>query len=185
MPLDPAIRDLVLRTPPDRDLAAMPIVTTQVLADPENAVEFVPYLARRDSPVYSNALRLLCLFDRAAVPGLAGALAEHNELVRQEGLGVIWSILFLESPQVVRHSLAEAWPNLTKLLGDQRPLVDAMPPHIERDFRGRVGDAAYIVVRGLLDREFDQSEFRAMTPDERDREVTTLIRNGPGALGVA
>jgi hypothetical protein len=103
----------------------------------------------------------------------AKALAESDASVRQEGLGVIWSILFFEPSPLIRRSLAEAWTDLAVVLGDRRPLIDMTrcQAAAKRDFRGRVGDLAFLVVRGLLDRDFDQSEFRALTPEERDREL--------------
>jgi hypothetical protein len=61
----------------------------------------------------------------------------------------------------VRETLSAVKPDLDKLLDDTRPLPDEMPEYIERDFRGRICDRAYIVISQLINPEFDQSLFRS------------------------
>jgi hypothetical protein len=65
---------------------------------------------------------------------------------------------------------------LNLLLDDTTPLPDDLPAHIERDFRGRICDLAYIVIQQLLSPHFDQSTFRSMDNERRDREIDLLKR---------
>lgn len=158
-----------------------PIVRAVILPDPANAEDLVPVLGRPDSLESRNARRVLCQFGPDAVPHLLTALAATaSARARAEGTGALWALLATEATRTVRESLAAATPELRVLLGDTIPLPDEMPEYIERDFRGRVCDLVYVVVRELLDQDFDQSPFRGLDDRGRDDEIRQWLSRGPG-----
>jgi hypothetical protein len=174
MPVDPQLLERVLRTPDSGDISESPIVTAVILEDPANAADLVPALERERTLESRNARRILCLFDADAAPHLVHALNGASTIARKEGLEILWTLLFDEDRREIRESLDRMAADLQPLLSDKQPLPDFMPEYIERDFRGRICDLAYIVIRQLLDPEFDQSEFRARDNEERDQEIRRL-----------
>ena len=80
----------------------------------------------------------------------------------------------------VRETLAAAKDNLDLLLDDARPLPDEMPDYIERDFRGRISDLAFIVIRQLMEPGYDQSLFRSLDDKGRNEEIKRLKARGFG-----
>jgi hypothetical protein len=183
MVIDPRMLEQALRTPETQDVTDTPIVRGIILADPANAADLVPYLARPDSLQGRNALRILCQFDSVAVPILLDAIAASaSPIVRTTGLAAMWAMFVGESLAIVREHLAASAPSINLLLADRSPLPDEMPDHIERDFRGRVCDMTYVVVNEIQNPEFDQSTFRGMNDQERDRAIRQLQARGFGGL---
>jgi hypothetical protein len=181
MPIDPDLLQQALRTPESQDVTETPIVRAVILTDPANAADLVPSLDRSDSLEARNARRILAQFEADAVPHLLTALAATpGARARKEGLETLWTLLSLEDARVVRQRLVDSSAELGTLLRDTAPLPDEMPGHIERDFTGRICDLAYVVVRELLDREFDQSTFRALDDNGRDQAIRQLRLGGPG-----
>jgi hypothetical protein len=181
MTLDPLLLDQVLRTPEGRDVTESPIVTAIILADPAHVAALVPALDRPDSLEGRNARRVLCLFGPEAAGPLVAALAGAGLNARRKGLEVLWCLLAAEEPYTVLAALRQAGPGLDVLLDDRRPLPDDLPEYIERDFSGRVCDEAFLVARELLDPEYDQSLFRSLDEEGRDREIARFKRVAPGA----
>jgi hypothetical protein len=185
MALDPQLLAQALRTPESQDVTETPIVRAIVLQDPANAADLVPVLARADALEARNARRVLCAFAPDAAPVVAQALATTatSPRARAEGLAVLWALLATEEPRVVQEQLAAAWDAVGVLLRDPAPVPDELPAHVERDFPDRrVCDVAYTVVEELRDTDFDQSTFRALDADGRDRAIAQLLSRGGGAV---
>ncbi|MDH5666820.1 MAG: hypothetical protein OEY86_02265 [Nitrospira sp.] len=180
MPIDPQLLEQVLRTPESRDVTESPIVRVVILADAANASDLVPALNESGTVEANNARRILALFEPAAVPHLLAALGPAGLNARMEGLEALWALLVGEEKGTVRETLTVAKPSLDVLLEDTRPLPDEMPEYIERDFRGRICDLAYIVVQQLLDPEVEQSMFRSLDDRGRDAEIRRLKNMGFG-----
>ena len=166
----------VLSTPRSRDVTESPIVRAVILSDPANAAEIVPALEHSQELEAYNARCVLCLFEANAVPHLLAKLRTAGPNARKEGLEILWSLLFAEEAWTVREILCTVKSDLDTLLGDTHPLPDDMPDYIERDFRGRICDLAYIVIQLLLSPQFDESTFRSMENMSRDREIDVLKR---------
>ncbi len=184
MAVHPFLLEQVLRLPEEKDVRNSPIVTAIILADPANAADLVPYLERRDGPVAANARRVLCLFDAAAVPHLVAALADRSAAARMDGLEILWTLLITESAPVARDALERIAPDLDPLFADKRQLPYELPPHVEHDFVGRICDLAFLVCTEILDPDFDQSLFRSLDDEGRDREIARLRQRGlrPGVV---
>jgi hypothetical protein len=179
MAVDPQLLSQALRTPDSQDVTESPIVRAVILPDPANAADLVPPLARPDTLESRNARRVLSQFGPDAVPHLLTALvAIANARARTEGLEVLWTLLAMEDVRTVRDRLAGSEGELGVLFRDSSPLVADMPEYIERDFEGRVCDLAYIVVQELMDSDFDQSSFRSLDDDGRDRAIRQLLGRG-------
>jgi hypothetical protein len=173
--VDPQLLQQALRTPESQDVTESPIVRAIVLADPSNVVDLVPMLAQPHTLEGRNARRVLCEFAADTVPALLGAVAASpSATARMQGIEVLWTLLISEEPHVIRRSLDAAPSDLIELMQDTRSLPVELPEHIERDFTGRIGDLAFIATRELLDHDFDQSEFRALTDEGRDAEIRNL-----------
>jgi hypothetical protein len=179
MPVDPQLLSQALRTPESQEVAESPIVRAVVLADPSNVSDLVPLLARPDTLEGRNARRVVCHFQADAVPPLLAALASATSATaRMQGVEMLWTLLAGEEPHVIRAALGESAGDLTALLQDTTPLPVEYPEYIEVDFTGRVCDLAYIVVRELLDRDFDQSGFRALDDEGRDADIRRMVARG-------
>jgi hypothetical protein len=171
MPVAPEVIAQVLRTPSPQDVTRSPLVRAVILGDPANAADLVPALGNRDSVEAGNARRILCLFEPPAVPYVLGALPGAPARVREQAIEVVWALLTGEPPWLVAATFATADADLDIVFGDRSPLDDELPEPVERDFRGRVCDLAYLVVRQLADPDFDQSAFRACDDVQRDEEI--------------
>ena len=178
--IDPRLLEQVLSTPESRDVTSSPIVRAVILADVANAAVLVAALEQGETLASSNARRILCLFGPGAVPHVLGALRAAGPVARIEGLEVLWALLQGEERWTVRDMLTAGRSDLDLLLDDMRALPDEMPDYIERDFRGRIRDLAYIVVQELMDRDFDQSVFRSLDDPSRDEEIRRLRETGFG-----
>jgi hypothetical protein len=55
-----------------------------------------------------------------------------------------------------------------------------MPDYVERDFRGRICDLAFIVIQQMISPEYDQSLFRSMDENGRNKEIDRLKSRGIG-----
>ena len=184
MPVDPRLLDQVLRRPRDVDVRDTPIVRTIILRDPANAEILVPFLDDPRSTAAVHARRILCLFDRLAVPPLMKALGDTRRTAdgRVEGLGALWSMLLGEQSFTVRDTIRQVTADVRALLADKRPIPDRMPAVVERDFHGRVCDLTCIVLGHLTDREFNPSRFRGFDDEERDREIGRFERRLFGGI---
>lgn len=180
MAIDPRLLAQALRTPANRDPTESPIVRAVILTDPANAADIVPALGRRDPLEARNARYILCEFGPLAVPHVLAALAGAPAGARAQGIEVVWALLTGERAWVVAEAFDAAAADLDMLLRDRGPLPDEMPAHVERDFRGRVCDLAYVVVEQLLDPRFDQSTFRALDDDGRDEAIRRRRARGFG-----
>ena len=87
-----------------------------------------------------------------------------------------------EPAAVIRETLEASTGATNTLLNDRSPLPDDLPESVERDFRGRVCDMVFVVVRELQDAAYDQSTFRGMDPQERDRAIADLRSRGASGL---
>ncbi|HMJ37818.1 MAG TPA: hypothetical protein VK501_28175 [Baekduia sp.] len=186
MAVDPQLLAQALRTPESQDVTETPIARAVILTEPANVVDLVPALERGDTLESRNARRILCQFGPDAVPHLLGALAATASAdARAEGVAVLWALLSVEEPHVVRAQLRDAWPAVGALLRDPSRLPDTVPEYVERDFTGRVCDLAYVVVEELLDHRFDQTSFRVLDDGGRDRAIRELLSGGLGSPPVA
>jgi hypothetical protein len=183
MAVTPQLLEQVLRLPEERDVRNSPIVTAIVLADPANAADLVPFLDQGDLAA-ANARRVLCLFGADAAPHLVAALRDAGPAARMEGLDVLFALLAGEAAPVIRDTLERIAPDLDPLLADQRPLPYEAPPQVEPDFLGRICDQAFLVCSELLDPGFDQTPFRSLDEEGRNREIAQLRRRGlrPGIV---
>jgi hypothetical protein len=127
-----------------------------------------------------NARLILCEFESDAVPALVSRLATASLNARREGLDVLWALLIGEDARTVRETLAAVKHDLDILLDDTRSLPDEMPEYIERDFRGRICDLAFIVIQQLIDKQYDQSQFRALDDNGRNTDIKRLKERGVG-----
>ncbi len=180
MTIDPQLLEQVLRTPKSQDVSESPIVRAVILADASNAADLIPALNNSGTVEAANARQILALFEPNTVPYLLAALHPAELNSRKEGLEILWALLVGEKQWTIRETLTVAKPNLDALLEDTRLLPDEMPEYVERDFRGRICDLAYIVVQHLLDPEFDQSMFRALDDRGRDEAIKRLKGMGFG-----
>lgn len=180
MPVDPTLLSQVLRTPESRDLTKSPIVRAIILAAAANAADLVPALEEGGTLEASNARRILGQFGVDAVLPLLSALRTAGPRARMEGLEAVWALLVGEEVRTVRDMLTNGASSVEMLLEDKRPLPNEMPEYIERDFRGRVCDLAYILFQQLVDASFDQSLFRSLDDRGRDEEIKLLRRTGFG-----
>jgi hypothetical protein len=171
MAVDPRLLEQVLNTPETRDVTESPIVTAVILSDPANAADLVPALEPVGSTRSKNARRILCLFGADSVRFLLSSVAGASSESNKEAIDVMWAILTGEDKVTIRTALAQVSDELDVLLNDKRPLPDAMPAFIERDFVGRICDLAYGVLCYLDDPEYDRSLFRSMDDDARDAEI--------------
>jgi hypothetical protein len=182
MPVDPELLDYVLRTPLTQDVADSPLVTGVILADPANAADLVPALDDVGTDRSANARRVLAMFGPEAAPFAVRAVVEHSEDARADVLQCSWAMLTGESEGTIRETLAGMSSALGPLFEDRTALPDRMPAYVERDFRGRLCDLAFVVVSLLLNPSYDQSSFRLMEDTERDDEILRLRQQitGPG-----
>ncbi|MGZ8853267.1 MAG: hypothetical protein ACXW2X_07710 [Thermoanaerobaculia bacterium] len=146
-------------------------MTAIILEDPQNARDLVPYLDRAETLEALNARRILCFFGADAATHVLDALQAVGAEGRKEGVEVLWALLVTEDVVTKRRTLREIGPKLAFLLADKRRLPDHHPDYIERDFKGRICDLTYILVRLLIEPDFDQSLFRGFDNGERDREI--------------
>jgi hypothetical protein len=141
------------------------------LSDATNAADLVAALESRHTIEAYNARRILCLFDARAVPHLLAGLGTADANARKEGIEILWAMLVGEEVWTVRETLAAVKGDLDTLLQDTHSLPDEMPDYIERDFRGRICDLAFIVIQQLLSPNYDQSLFRSMDENGRNEEI--------------
>lgn len=174
MPIDPNMLAQVLRTPESRDVTESPIVRAVIVTDPANVADLVSALEHADSLEARNARRIACLFETDAVAPLLAKLRTAGPDARKEGIEIFWTILTGEDPHTIRRTLDVVQDDLDVLFNDTRPLPDNMPEWIERDFRGRICDLAFILVQLLLSPEFDQSLFRSLDDEGRNNEIRRL-----------
>jgi hypothetical protein len=174
MAIDSQLLEQVLTTPVSRDVRNSPIVTAIILPDPANAAAVVPYLDRPGTEVSVNARRILCLFEANAAPNVAAALQNANAYVRKEGMEVLWAILISEDARTIQDVLKKIAPNMQVLLDDKRLLPGELPDYVEHGFRGRICDFAYVVLRQLIQKEYDPSIFRFAGEKVRDDEIARL-----------
>lgn len=182
MALDPRLLDQVLRMPEGREVTASPIVTAIILADPANAADLVSALEQPNSLEGRNTWRVLCRFGPEATGPLVAALVGAGLNGRQVGLEVLWCLLATADRHTVRDALVRTAPGLEVLLNDRRPLPKDPPDHMEHDFVGRVCDEAFLVVRDLLDPEYNPSMFHSLDEEGRDQEIARFKRQIPGAM---
>lgn len=180
MPLDSLLREQVLRTPEERDVRTSPIVRAVILPDPANAADLVPMLEQPGGLAAANARRILCLFDALAVPYLLNALVAAGPQVRKEGIEIMWTMLVSESAWTIRETLERNANLIFELLDDSRPLPDTLPDYVERDFNGRICDLAFIVLQRLINPAFDQSLFRSLDDEGRNKEIKQMKARGFG-----
>jgi hypothetical protein len=180
MAIQPFLLEQVLRAADEKDVRGSPIVTAIILQDPANAADLVPYLEETGSVASTNARRILCLFEASAVPHIVAALANREPAARMEGLEILWTLLASEPSHVVRDTLEQISNGLELFLGDKRPAPVELPPHIERDFLGRICDQAFLIVSELIDPEFDESRFRSLDESGRDHAIAQLRRGDFG-----
>ena len=185
MAIDSQLLAQVLHTPKSQDVTESPIVRALILSEASNAAELVSSLERRYTIEAYNARRILCLFEASAVPHILAELGAAGLNARKEGLEILWALLFGEDAWAVRESLAAVKSDLDKLLEDTRQLPDEMPDYIERDFRGRICDLAFIIVEQLISPEHDQSLFRSLDDNGRDEQIKRLKASGIGPPNVA
>jgi hypothetical protein len=180
MPLPSELLYRVLRTPMHMDVTGTPIVTTTILRDPANAAELVGALENPDSLESFNARRILCEFSADAVPSIATRLMSAGFNAREQGLDVLWALLMPQSPAKVRTVLQSIKPALNVLLSDKTPIPEDTSGRIEPDFSGRLCDQAYIRIQLMLSPRFNQSIFRGLDDNGRDREIDKLKRQDFG-----
>lgn len=180
MTIDPHMLAQVLRTPQSQDVTESPIVRAAILSEAAHAADLVPALEQSRTLEAVNARRILCLFEADAVPHVLAKLGTAGPNARQEGLEILWALLVGEKPWTVRETLAAAARDLDILLEDTRPLSDEMPDYIERDFRGRICDLAFLVMQQLIDSAYDQSLFRSLDERGRNAEIKRLQARGRG-----
>jgi hypothetical protein len=176
--IDPQILARVLQTPKSQDVTEFPIVRAVILSDPANAAELVSALERTQTIEAYNARRILCLFDAKAVPHLLAQLQTAGPNARKEGIEILWTMFIGEQGWTVRETLTAVERDLDTLFQDTRPLPDEMPAHIERDFRGRICDLAFIVIQQLILPKYDQSLFRSLDESGRNEEIKRLKAKG-------
>lgn len=180
MAIHPQVLSQVLSTPESRDVMSSPIVRAVILPDVANAADLVRVIVQGDRVASLNARRILCWFGPGAVPHVLGALRAAGPNARMVGLEVLWTLLRGQRSWTIREMLIAAERDLDMLLEDTRVLPQEMPDYIERDFRGRICDLAYIVLQELTDEDFDQSFFRTLDDRGRDEEIRRLRRMGFG-----
>ena len=180
MAIDSQILAQVLRTPKSRDVTESPIVRSVFLSDAENAADLVLALDHSETIESYNARRILCLFEANAVPPILAKLVTAGTNARKEGLEIIWALLTVENALTVRETLSAVKRDLDLLLEDRQPLPDEMPDHIERDFRGRICDLAFIIIQHLISPEYDQSSFRSLDENGRNQEIKRWKARGIG-----
>lgn len=180
MAIDPQMLAQVLSTPKSRDVTESPIVRAVILNDAANAAALVPALERSGTLEAYNARRILCLFEANAAPHLLAELRTAGINARKEGLEILWALLVGEEAWTVRETLTQIAADMEVLLNDKRSLPDHMPEYIERDFRGRICDLAFIELQSLINAEYDQSLFRSLDENGRDIEIARLKRRGFG-----
>jgi hypothetical protein len=174
-----------LRTPESQDVTETPIVRAIILADPANAADLVPALARPDTIESRNARRVLCQFGPDAAPHLLTALAgTENTWARTEGIEILWALLTDEDARTVRERVTASAAELSTLLSDVRPMAVDIPELVERDFEGRVCDLLYVVIQELFDDDYDQSAFRNLDDEGRDAELRRWLSREVGG-GIA
>jgi hypothetical protein len=174
MAIDSQTLARVLRTPKSQDVTESPIVRAIILSDASNAATLVSALEGSQRIEAYNARRILCLFDASALPHLLSELRTAGLNARKEGIEILWAMLIGENVWTVREALASVKPDLDILLEDTHPLPDEMPDYVERDFRGRICDLAFIVIQQMISPEYDQSLFRSMDENgrkQRDRSI--------------
>jgi hypothetical protein len=184
MALDAQLLSQVLGTPRTQDVTQSAIVTAVILQDPANAGDLVQALESPKTLQSYNARLILCEFGADAVPSLVARMVSAGPNARRVGLDVVWALLVTESQSIIRDTLTKVGDGLNLLLEDATALPDDVPSHIERDFQGRICDLAYIVIQQLLSPGFDQSLFRSLEDEGRDREIDGLKRRDFG-LSVA
>jgi hypothetical protein len=184
MPLDPQLLSQALRTPKMQDITKSPIVTAIILQDPMNAADLVGSLETTKTLEAYNARLILCEFESDAVPAFVGRLVTAGLNARREGLDVLWALLVGEDARTIQETLAAVKHDLGILLEDTRLLPDEMPEYIERDFRGRICDLAFIVIQQLISPEYDQSLFRSLDDNGRDEYIKRLKVRGIGSPNV-
>jgi hypothetical protein len=108
------------------------------------------------------------------------ALANRTPAARLEAVDVIWTLLASEPAPVVRDTLEQISAGLDKLLADRSPVPVELPPNIEDDFLGRICDQAFLAISELIDPAFDESGFRSLDEEGRDRAIAQLRRGGFG-----
>jgi hypothetical protein len=177
MPIDEHLLARIVQGPDDAAVGDSAVVRTVALGQPENAVELVPYLDEGDTLRSRNARRILCRFDSDAVPFIAGVMNDASWRRRAESLEIIWSILSNERDFLVPEILAAIAPSLDIVFDDKTVIDEDLPEETEVDLRDRVCDLAFIVVKYLLDPDFDRSAFRSASEDVRDAEIRRLGRN--------
>lgn len=180
MAIDPQILAQVLRTPKSQDVTESPIVRAVILSEATNAADLVSALERSHTIEAYNARRILCLFDANAVPYLLMELRKAGPNARKEGIEILWAMFIGEETWTVRETLAGVKGDLDTLLQDTHSLPDEIPDYIERDFRGRICDLAFIVIQQLISPEYDQSLFRSMDDNGRNEEIKRLRARGIG-----
>jgi hypothetical protein len=183
MAVEPQLLTQALRTPDNQDVTATPIARAVILPDPENAAALVPSLARPGTLEGRNARKILCEFEPAAVPHLLQSLAAADDpQTREGGLEVFWALAAFADVRSRRELIDGSSADLAVLFRDTSPLPDTLPAYIERDFTGRICDLAYLVVRELLDTEFNQASFRALSDEGRDQEIRRFRFGTSGAV---
>jgi hypothetical protein len=180
MAIDPQMLTQVLRTPKSQDVTESPIVRAVILSAASNAADLVSALERSGTIEAYNARRILCLFEANAVPHVLAELGTAGPNARKEGLEILWALLVGEEAWTVRETLAAVKRDLDIVLEDTHSLPDEMPDYIERDFRGRICDLAFIVIQQLISPQYDQSLFRSMDENGRNEEIKHLKARGIG-----
>jgi len=177
MAIDREMIEQALTAPVSRDVRASPIVTAVILPDPANAAVLVPYLDRPGTDVSVNARRILCLFGADAAPHVAAALQDVGAYARKESMEILWAILVGEDVRTIQDALEKITPDMEAVLNDKRPLPGEVAEYVERGFRGRICDFAYVVLHQLMQKEYNPSVFRSSSEKVRDEEIARWKRS--------
>ena len=174
MVVDEALIRKLLADSKITDYEESPIFRASVLNRLEAATFLVDVMFEASPDIADRAKGMLCLFDPVALAPVAAGFARPGAQWRSDLLDIAVTIIGVQDSREWAKLLEELLPKVGPLLVDRSVIDRAGAAQMELQYEYRVCDQAYVLLRELLDPEYDPYEFLLMEFEERDAEIRAL-----------
>jgi hypothetical protein len=173
------LEHLILRMLRDKsaaDFADLPAFRASIQDSPEAAGVLVGLLRDLPEPLVDRAHLMLSECGAAALPQIAAGLSSGTAVYRSALLSIAWTIVAALDPKYRSAFLSTFMEPVRGLFGEKE-IVDPAPGNlgpVEIEYEYRLCDEGYLLLRYLSGKAYDEDDFRALTFEERDREIATM-----------
>lgn len=153
------------------------IFTSEIAGNPE-AAEILAKIADSESGELSTpAGEMLCLFGSEALGPILQRLTHVDPDSRGFWITILWPVLVNADDAGQSEAVLEVVPALVPMLGDisigGSVEVEGHPIELECE-PFRLCDEAFLMIKHILEPEYDDDEFRCLGYGERDAQISLL-----------